>query len=156
MNVDSRRQHRHKWRCENSMRTLSWPRWRASVWAPHMQWDFTCVYSGDLSASSCDAILVLSYFLGSCRPCIVSDMSQEFPSDTTNFGLNLKDFHGFNNKIADVIRNSVRPVLRECTAGREGVWVCVCLRVYDVSRVCSQCNRAEASCRPCWSPRTER
>lgn len=39
---------------------------------------------------------------------------QEFPSDTTNFGLNLKDFHGFNNKIADVIRNSVRPVLQQC------------------------------------------
>lgn len=41
-------------------------------------------------------------------------MLQEFSSDLVHFGRNLKDFHGFHNKIADVIRNSIYPVLVQC------------------------------------------
>jgi hypothetical protein len=42
--------------------------------------------------------------------------TQEFSSDLSKdfHGRNLKDFHGFNYKIADVIRNSVKPVLKLC------------------------------------------
>jgi len=32
-------------------------------------------------------------------------------SDLGKAGLNLKDFHGFNSKLGDVIRKSVQPVL---------------------------------------------
>mmetsp|Transcript_4997 Transcript_4997/g.7635 ORF Transcript_4997/g.7635 Transcript_4997/m.7635 type:complete len:251 (-) Transcript_4997:201-953(-) len=42
---------------------------------------------------------------------ILNAFTTEYSSDLTNFGLNLKDFHGFHNKIADIIRNSVKPVL---------------------------------------------
>lgn len=40
--------------------------------------------------------------------------TQEFSSDLSKdfHGRNLKDFHCFNHKIADVIRNSVKPVLK--------------------------------------------
>jgi hypothetical protein len=42
--------------------------------------------------------------------------TQEFSSDLSKdfHGRNLKDFHGFNYKIADIIRNSVKPVLKLC------------------------------------------
>ena len=45
---------------------------------------------------------------------ILYAFTQEFSSDLSKdfHGRNLKDFHGFNYKIADVIRNSVKPVLK--------------------------------------------
>lgn len=36
---------------------------------------------------------------------------EEYGGDLTSHGHNLRDFHGFNNKIAETIKNSVRPVL---------------------------------------------
>lgn len=39
---------------------------------------------------------------------------EEYGGDLTSHGHNLKDFHGFNNKIAETIKNSVRPVLVRC------------------------------------------
>lgn len=49
---------------------------------------------------------------------ILTAFTQEFASDLNSFGLNLRDFHGFHNKIADVIRNSVRPVLKQLQSNK--------------------------------------
>ena len=43
---------------------------------------------------------------------LLSAFTQEYSSsDFGHFGTNLKDFHGFHDKISEVIRNSVKPVL---------------------------------------------
>lgn len=42
---------------------------------------------------------------------ILNAFTEEYASDLGHFGRNLKDFHGFHNKIGDVIRTSVKPVL---------------------------------------------
>lgn len=43
---------------------------------------------------------------------MLSAFTQEYSSsDFGQFGTNLKDFHGFHDKMAEVIRNSVKPVL---------------------------------------------
>mmetsp|Transcript_361 Transcript_361/g.356 ORF Transcript_361/g.356 Transcript_361/m.356 type:complete len:251 (+) Transcript_361:128-880(+) len=36
---------------------------------------------------------------------------EQYAADLNHVGRNLKDFHGFNNKIADVIRASIKPIL---------------------------------------------
>ena len=42
---------------------------------------------------------------------ILSAFTQEYSSDLTQFGRNLKDFHGFHKKINNIIRLSAKPIL---------------------------------------------
>ena len=40
---------------------------------------------------------------------------EEYGGELGTIGHNLKDFHGFTHKIAETIKNSVKPVLVRCT-----------------------------------------
>jgi hypothetical protein len=42
---------------------------------------------------------------------ILKAFTQEYSSDLTQFGRNLKDFHGFHRKINNVVRLSAKPIL---------------------------------------------
>ena len=42
---------------------------------------------------------------------ILNAFTQEYSSDLTQFGRNLKDFHGFHKKINNIIRLSSKPLL---------------------------------------------
>jgi hypothetical protein len=42
---------------------------------------------------------------------ILNAFTQEYSSDLTQFGRNLKDFHGFHRKINQVVRHSAKPIL---------------------------------------------
>ena len=42
---------------------------------------------------------------------ILNAFTQEYSSDLTQFGRNLKDFHGFHSKINNVVRLSAKPIL---------------------------------------------
>jgi len=42
---------------------------------------------------------------------ILNAFTQEYSSDLTQFGRNLKDFHGFHRKINNVVKLSVKPIL---------------------------------------------
>jgi hypothetical protein len=41
----------------------------------------------------------------------------EYQADLGSAGHNLKDFHGFHKKVADVIRNAARPIIAQCGCG---------------------------------------
>ena len=45
---------------------------------------------------------------------ILHAFTEEYAANLTNPHRTMKDFAGFNNRIADVIRNSVKPVLVRC------------------------------------------
>eukprot|EP01041_Mallomonas_annulata_P008729 gene8729-18042_t len=44
---------------------------------------------------------------------ILHSFLEEYASELGHIGRNLRDFHGFNNKIADIIRSSIRPILTQ-------------------------------------------
>jgi hypothetical protein len=44
---------------------------------------------------------------------IIHAFIDEYQADLVTAGLNLKDFHGFHKKVAEVIRNAARPVIAQ-------------------------------------------
>lgn len=46
---------------------------------------------------------------------ILAAFVEEYATDLGALGHNLKDFHGFNFKIIEIIRDCVRPILAQCT-----------------------------------------
>jgi hypothetical protein len=65
---------------------------------------------------------------------------EEYSSDlgSGSIGHNLRDFHGFHNKIAEVIKNSVRPVLGKRKLSASSV-------SFTFTRVCSASTNAKGS-----------
>jgi hypothetical protein len=72
---------------------------------------------------------------------LVNAFSEEYGSDI-GLGHNAKDFHGFNFKIADVIRQSVRPVLFQLQQ-ENGVEMAAFVTETNVTHVGSRDTSAE-------------
>lgn len=52
---------------------------------------------------------------------ILNAFTQEYSSDFTQFGRNLKDFYGFHKKIPNIIKHSVKPIMQQLAASDESI-----------------------------------
>jgi hypothetical protein len=69
---------------------------------------------------------------------ILNAFTQEYSSDFTQFGRNLKDFYGFHKKIPNIIRLSVKPIIQQLAISDESICKAVLVNdreIIDISGV---------------------
>ncbi len=69
---------------------------------------------------------------------ILNAFTQEYSSDFTQFGRNLKDFYGFHKKIPNIVRQSMKPIMQQLAMSHPSIRKAVLVNdreIIDISGV---------------------